>query len=139
MQENNLMPQKDIAQKVNLSTTAVHRRIKRLQQTGVIEKNVAVLNPEKVGNFITLILNVSLNDVHFRATDEAKKLFLSIPQVQQCFHVTGDAEFILVITLSSMSDYPALNRRLFENNPNIKGLRTYVSIDSVKTGHHLEI
>lgn len=137
LQKDNLTPQKEIAEQVNLSTTAVHRRIKRLTALGVIQKNVAVVNPDKVGHTVTLIVEIALNDVHFRMTDEAKKIFLSIPQIQQCYQVTGDADFILIITLQTMAQYTELNRQLFETNPNIKGVKTFVSISQVKTGQEL--
>nr|WP_262512423.1 Lrp/AsnC ligand binding domain-containing protein [Dyadobacter luteus] len=75
--------------------------------------------------------------MHFRMTDEAKKIFLSIPQIQQCYQVTGDADFILIITLQTMAQYTELNRQLFETNPNIKGVKTFVSISQVKTGQEL--
>jgi Lrp/AsnC family leucine-responsive transcriptional regulator len=137
LQKDNLTPQKEIAEQVNLSTTAVHRRIKRLNALGVIQQNVAIVNPEKVGHTVTLIVEIALNDVHFRMTDEAKKIFLSIPQIQQCYQVTGDADFILIITLQTMAQYTELNRQLFETNPNIKGVKTFVSISQVKTGQEL--
>ncbi|REA55427.1 AsnC family transcriptional regulator [Dyadobacter luteus] len=137
LQKDNLTPQKEIAEQVNLSTTAVHRRIKRLTALGVIQQNVAIVNPEKVGHTVTLIVEIALNDVHFRMTDEAKKIFLSIPQIQQCYQVTGDADFILIITLQTMAQYTELNRQLFETNPNIKGVKTFVSISQVKTGQEL--
>lgn len=137
LQKDNLTPQKEIAEQVNLSTTAVHRRIKRLTALGVIQKNVAVVNPDKVGHTVTLIVEIALNDVHFRMTDEAKKIFMSIPQIQQCYQVTGDADFILIITLQTMAQYTELNRQLFETNPNIKGVKTFVSISQVKTGQEL--
>lgn len=137
LQKDNLTPQKEIAEQVNLSTTAVHRRIKRLTALGVIQQNVAIVNPEKVGHTVTLIVEIALNDVHFRMTDEAKRIFLSIPQIQQCYQVTGDADFILIITLQTMAQYTELNRQLFETNPNIKGVKTFVSISQVKTGQEL--
>lgn len=137
LQKDNLTPQKEIAEQVNLSTTAVHRRIKRLNALGVIQQNVAIVNPEKVGHTVTLIVEIALNDVHFRMTDEAKKIFLSIPQIQQCYQVTGDADFILIITLQTMAQYTELNRQLFETNPNIKDVKTFVSISQVKTGQEL--
>ena len=62
------------------------------------------------------------------------KVQLSGPEVQQCYYVTGDADFMLVITVATMAEYEALARRLFDDNKNVKWFRTIVVMDRVKAG-----
>ncbi|TGR95743.1 Lrp/AsnC family transcriptional regulator, partial [Mesorhizobium sp. M2E.F.Ca.ET.209.01.1.1] len=57
-----------------------------------------------------------------------------VPQVQQCYYVTGEADFILVVTVATMADYETLTRRLFFANNNVKRFRTFVAMDRVKVG-----
>ncbi len=66
--------------------------------------------------------------------DAVKREFASAPEVQQCYYVTGEADFVLVIVVPTMTDYEALTRRLFFGNDNVKRFRTLVAMDRVKVG-----
>ncbi|MFL5163523.1 MAG: Lrp/AsnC ligand binding domain-containing protein, partial [Microvirga sp.] len=66
--------------------------------------------------------------------DAAKREFTSVPEVQQCYYVTGEADFVLVVVVSTMTAYEALTRRLFFGNNNVKRFRTFVAMDRVKVG-----
>lgn len=134
LQKNNLMPQRDIGKAVHLSAAAVQRRIKRMQESGVIMGNIAVADPLRVGSFITLLVEVILDSEQLAQIDKAKKSFIQAPEVQQCYYVTGAVDFLLVIVVASMADYEALTRKLFFDNHNVKRFNTFVSMDRVKAG-----
>jgi len=134
LQKDNTTPQRTIGEAVNLSAPAVQRRIKRLEETGVIEANVAVVNPAKVGQPITIFVEVEVISETTELIDLAKTEFSAAPEVQQCYYVTGEADFILVIVVPTMTDYEALARRLFFGNNNVKKFRTFVAMDRVKVG-----
>lgn len=59
---------------------------------------------------------------------------LGIPTVQKCYYVTGDADFVLIVTVDSMSGYDALTRRLFFANHNVRRFRALVVMDRIKAG-----
>lgn len=132
LQRDNKTSQRKIAEQVNLSAPAVQRRIKRLEETGVIQANVAVVDPAKVGQPIVLFVQVAMESERIDLYETAKKSFISAPEVQQCYYVTGDADFMLVVSVRAMSDYEALTRRLFFENNNVKHFRTFVAMDRVK-------
>jgi Lrp/AsnC family leucine-responsive transcriptional regulator len=132
LQRNNLTSQRDIAQQVNLSPAAVHRRIQRLQETGIISRQAAVLVPEKVGRPITLIVEVSVESERIEALSDLKRVFAAAPEVQQCYYVTGDGDFVLIITARDMTEYEQLTQRLFFGQKNVKRFRTSVAMDRVK-------
>ena len=132
LQKNNSTPLREISAKVNLSAAAVQRRIKRLEEDGTICANTAVLDPAHIGRPITIIAEVELISETAELIDAAKKGFSDIPEVQQCYYVTGEADFVLVITVASMADYEALTRRLFLGNTNVRRFRTSVALDRVK-------
>lgn len=134
LQKDNTTPQRTIGEAVNLSAPAVQRRIKRLEETGVIEANVAVVNPAKVGQPITIFVEVEVISETADLIDAAKKEFSTVPEVQQCYYVTGEADFILVIVVPTMTAYEALARRLFFGNNNVKKFRTFIAMDRVKVG-----
>lgn len=132
LQQNNTTPLRAIAEQVNLSTASVQRRIKRLEDLGVIKANAAIIAPDKIGQNITIIVEV--HAAHSQVSDmkELKKCF-SGPEIQQCYYVTGEADFMLVLTVANMAEYEAISGRLFYNNPSVKWFRTIVVMDSVKT------
>ena len=125
LQVDNTTPLRVIGEQVNLSTAATQRRIRRLEERGVIQGNTAVIDPESVGRPITIMVEVQAERT--RSADlDAMKAELSGPEIQQCYYVTGDADFMLVLTVASMADYETLARRLFYENPNVKLFKTIV-------------
>ena len=134
LQADNTTPQRAIAQAVNLSAPAVQRRIQRLKDSGVIRANVAVLDPVKVGKPLTIVLEVHLDNERPDRTAPLCARIAAEDAVQQCYSVTGEADYLLVVNVASMADYEALTRRLFEGDDNIKRFRTSVALASLKTG-----
>jgi len=131
---DNRMPQRLIAKAVGLSAPAVQRRIRRLEGGGVIQANVAVIDPLLVGQAITLLVEVEMASERKQVLDAAKRSFAAAEEVQQCYYVTGEADFVLVVTVRSMADYEVLTKRLFFANNNVKRFRTFVAMDRVKVG-----
>ena len=134
LQKDNTTPQRLIGEAVNLSAPAVQRRIKRMEETGVIRANVALVDPARVGHPITIFVEVEVESERAELIDAAKRGFAQVSEVQQCYYVTGEADFILVVTVATMADYEALTRRLFFENNNVKRFRTFVAMDRVKVG-----
>jgi DNA-binding Lrp family transcriptional regulator len=134
LQRDNAIPQRVIGEAVHLSAPAVQRRIRRMEEAGIIRANVAVVDPTKVGQAITIFVEVEVISETAELIDAAKREFASIPEVQQCYYVTGEADFVLVVVVPTMADYEALTRRLFFGNNNVKRFRTFVAMDCVKVG-----
>lgn len=139
LQKDNSTPLREISARVNLSAPAVQRRIKRLEESRTIRSNVALLDPAHVGRPITIITEVELISETADLIDAAKLGFSQVPEVQQCYYVTGEADFVLVMTVASMADYEALTRRLFFGNNNVKRFRTLVALDRVKAGMEIPL
>jgi DNA-binding Lrp family transcriptional regulator len=139
LQKDNTVPQRSIGQQVNLSAPAVQRRIKRLQASGVIEANIAVVDPAAVALPITVIVEVQIADERYDLINAIKQSFEQAPEVQQCYQVTGEADFVLVVVVASMSEYQALCRRLFHDNPNVTKFKSLVTMDRVKVGLSLPL
>lgn len=132
LQRDNKTPQRAIADAIGLSAPAVQRRVKRLEDSGVIVANVAIVDPSRVGKAITVFVEVEMNSEFSDMHDQAKRAFNDAPEVQQCYYVTGEVDFILLVTVSTMAEYEALTRRLFFGNNNIKRFRSFVAMDRVK-------
>ena len=134
LQKDNSIPQRLIGEKVNLSAPAVQRRIRRMEAQGVIAANLAVVEPSALGHPITIFVEVELVSETAPDIDAAKRAFLAAPEVQQCYYVTGEVDFMLVVLVPSMAAYEALTRRLFFADPNIRKFRSFVAMDRVKVG-----
>lgn len=139
LQVNNATPQREIGAAVNLSAPAVQRRIKRMEDEGVIAANVVQIAPEAVGLPITIFVGVELVSETLADIDTMKRRFRDAPEVQQCHYVTGEADFVLVVIVASMTAYEDFTRRMFFQNGNVKKFRTLVSMDPVKRGSALNI
>ena len=133
LQVNNATPQRVIAEQVNLSAAAVQRRVRRLEDTGVITANVAVVDPAALGQAITVFVQIELASESAAEIAAAKRRFLAASEVQQCYYVTGDFDFLLVVLVPTMSAYEGLTQRLFFQDSNVRKFKTIVAMDRVKT------
>ncbi len=140
IQENNQLTTEQIADRVGLSATACQRRLKRLRAEGAILADVSLISPEAAGPQVTLIVLVSLEREQMDLLDAFKRSVATHPEVTQCYYVTGDADFILIVRVSSMEDYGRFTERAFFGDKNIKTFRTYTSMQTVKfaTKMHLK-
>ncbi|SMX29241.1 Leucine-responsive regulatory protein [Pelagimonas phthalicica] len=123
-----------LAQECHLSVPSVQRRLKRLRENGVIQKEVAVLDQNRFDYKMTFIVLVELERESLQQLDLFRKRARNEPLVQQCYYVTGEADFILICTAHDMQDFEELTHRLFFENSNVRRFRTSVVMDRTKTG-----
>lgn len=134
VQQDARMPQAALGVEVNLSTAAVNRRLKQLSDHGVIRHYTAVVDPAAVGYPLTVIVGVEAESERIDLLDDTKRTFAACPQVQQCYYVTGDWDFILILAVRDMEHYNALTRQLFFASNNVKRFKTFVAMSRVKVG-----
>ncbi|MFT4172125.1 MAG: Lrp/AsnC family transcriptional regulator [Rhodocyclaceae bacterium] len=134
LQRDNATPQRVIAEAVSLSAPAVQRRIRRLQESGVIRANVSLLDPDKVGLPLTILIAVQV--VSERVADVApfQRRLQEESAVQQCYTVAGETDYVLIVSVKSMQAYEELTNRLFGDDDNIKHFRTSVALKRLKVG-----
>lgn len=134
MQDSNLVPAHQVAHAIGLSASAVQRRIRRLRETGVIAADVSVIEPRSVGRPMTFVVEVEMERERGDLIDAFRRQMRASPEIQQCYYVTGEADFILIVTAADMADYERTTRQLFFDNPNVRRFRTSVVMDRVKVG-----
>lgn len=139
IQRNNRLTSEELGERVNLSPSACQRRLKRLRAEKIIEAEVAIISPKKLGRSMTMIVLVSLERERADIIDKFKRSVRDKREVMIGFYVTGDADFILVVTAKDMEDYETFTRRFFYENPDIKGFKTMVVMDRVKAGFEFPI
>ncbi len=134
VQRDAQIPQSELGARVNLSTAAVNRRLRRLADEGVIDRYAAIVSPEKTGHPITVVANVEVESEQIDLLDAMKRTFACCPQVQQCYYVAGEWDFVLILAVRDMEHYTDLTRQLFFSNNNVKRFKTLVSMSRVKVG-----
>lgn len=128
-----------LADETGLSPASVQRRLRRLREGGVIAREVAVIDPLAVGLGMSFIVMVELERDRIDQLDAFRRKALREPHVQQCYYVTGEADFALVCVTRDMADFEALTRRLFFGDENVRRFRTSVVMGRTKVGLTLPI
>lgn len=118
----------ELAAAAHVSPATGLRRVKRLVDEGVIERRVAVLDPERIGAGLTVLAEVTLD----RQGDEHLVAFevraVAEAGVQQCYRVSPGPDFVLVLWVPDMAGYQALVQRLFTEDANVRNVKAYFSI-----------
>ena len=139
IQRNNRLTAAQLAERVCLSPSAVQRRLHRLRERKVIEAEVAIVSPEALGQSLTAIVEVTLDTDRPKVVEEFQRAIQTAPQVMQAYYVTGNADYILVITARNMADYEAFVRRFLSKRPHVKHFRTSMVMRRVKWGMTLPL
>lgn len=132
LRRDNHTSQRVIAERVNLSPAAVQRRIAAMENNGTIIANVAIVSPTIDGPRITIVVEAHMINDRSEVVEPAKKLFRETPEVQQCYYVTGNGGFILIMSVPDMTRYELLARILFADNDAVSTFRTLVVLDTIK-------
>ena len=132
IQKDAKTPQRQISEAVNLSPSAVNRRIAAMEKASVILRHSAVADPAKLGRPITIIVEVSVENERVVQLDAVRKRFTDCAAVQQVYYVTGEVDFVLIMTVVDMAEYEALTRALFFAEGNVKRFRTLVVMDRAR-------
>lgn len=117
-----------LAEKVGLSAPACYRRIRRLRETGVIEREIAVVRPRTLGWPLSMIVLVTLERETADTVSEMFEIFRREPEVMEAWNVTGDHDFAVRIIARDMESYDDLVRRLFSADERVRTFETLVVI-----------
>jgi Lrp/AsnC family transcriptional regulator, leucine-responsive regulatory protein len=132
VQDDARTPQAALGTRVGLSAAAVNRRLRRLTDAGIITGIRALLAPERLDHPLTVIAQVEVASEQPDALDAMRRSFTDCAQVQQCYYVTGEWDFVLVLVVRDMDQYTALTRELFFASNNVKRFKTLVVMNRAK-------
>jgi Lrp/AsnC family transcriptional regulator, leucine-responsive regulatory protein len=105
LQQNARITVKEIAEKIHLSTTPVHERIKRMEETGIIKQYVTIVDNAKVNKGLTVISYVSLKQHGKNAGAKFIKTIQGLNEVIECFSISGEFDFMLKVVCEDMNTY----------------------------------
>lgn len=132
LQEDASRTNNELAALVHASPPTCLRRVRRLIDAGVIERQVALLAPEKVGAGLTAIVEITLDHQGAERMDEFEALAGQDAAVMQCYRVSPGPDFVLVVQVADMPAYHALAHRLFAAHANVRNVRSFFSIHRSK-------
>ena len=128
-----------LSEAVPLSPSAIQRRLRRMREGGVIERDISVVDPRKVGRPTFFIVALEVERERPELLIELKQWLSAEEHIQQVFYVTGEADFILVVTAPDIESYDALMSRLVSKNPNVRRFTTNIALGVVKRGLKIAI
>jgi Lrp/AsnC family leucine-responsive transcriptional regulator len=132
LQEDNQVTNLALAERVGLSPPPCLRRVRRLRELGVIARDVALVDPAKVGQGIIAFVGVELDRQRADALTGFEHKISAEPGVQQCYFVSGEIDYLLLVTCPDMESYNAFARRVLASEHNIKRFRTSFCLARVK-------
>jgi len=104
VQRDATLSQQELGERVHLSAAAVNRRLKKLAEDGVIRSTVCLVDPERLGYALTIIAEVEVESERLDLLDAMKRSFPACPQVQQCYYVAGECDFVLVFLVGTSNN-----------------------------------
>jgi Lrp/AsnC family transcriptional regulator len=128
-----------IADQVGLSVNPCWRRIRQMEAAGVIQRRVAVVNPEKVGLGLTVYVRVKTRE---HSADWAKKLnevIRAMPEILECHRIGGDVDYLLKIVVEDMAGYDRIYKELIARVPSLADVSALFSMERLKSATALPI
>ncbi|MEI6585395.1 MAG: Lrp/AsnC family transcriptional regulator [Sediminibacterium sp.] len=137
LQQNARATVKEIAEKIHLSTTPVHERIKRLEETGVIKQYATLLDHTKVRKGLMVICYVSLKQHNKNAGAKFIKSIQEMNEVIECYNISGEFDFMLKVVAESMDDYYNFHVNKLSQAENIGHVQSVFVMGIIKQTHVL--
>jgi Lrp/AsnC family transcriptional regulator, leucine-responsive regulatory protein len=136
MQSDAALSNQALAERVHISPPTCLRRVKRLKNAGLIEREIAILNPDKLaqitGHGLTAIVEITLDrqgDEHLSAFEQRVNTDAA---VQQCYRTSPGPDLVLVVHVRDMPAYLALGQRLFTSDANVRNVKAFFSVKRSK-------
>jgi Lrp/AsnC family leucine-responsive transcriptional regulator len=139
LQNDASLTNQELAERVHTSPPTCLRRVRRLTELGVIEKQVAILDPGKLGSTLTALIEVTLDVQAAERIEEFEARMQAEPAVLQCYRVSPGPDFLLIAQVKDMPAYHALVHRAFTAQANVRNVRTFFSVHRAKFETRLAI
>ncbi len=134
LQDDATLPLKTVAERVHISIATAQRRIQSLISNGIITKQVAIVDPNKVGYGLTAVVMIEMSRSNNSMQHRFERLMHAQPQVMSCYEVSGDADFMLMINAKNMNDYHQFTRNLLTYENNVRRFTSQFVMNFTKSG-----
>lgn len=139
VQEDNRITIKQMAADLNLSTTPIFERLRKLEQKGYISRQVAILNPASLDLKLTAFINISIGKHSSDGLNAFADQVIVFPEVLECYHVSGQSDFVIKVVVRDMEAYNRFLLDKISTVPNISKIETSFALSSRKVSTALPI
>lgn len=139
LQDNARLTTKEVAAHVNLSTTPVFERIRRLEQRGYIRRYIAVLDAEKLNQGFVVFCSVKMRRIGKDVAENFSRVVRSIPEVTECYNISGGYDYLLKIHAPNMKYYQEFVLNVLGNIDELGSLESTFVMDELKHDYGLHI
>jgi len=134
VQQDSAQTAERLAEQIGLSPSAIQRRLKRMREQGVIQRDIAVVEPRAVGRPTFFVVSLEVERERPELLAQLRDWIARRAEIQQAFYVTGETDYVLVITASDTEAFDELMSRLVKENPNVRRFTTNVVLGLLKQG-----
>lgn len=131
LQKSGRMSNAELADKINLSASACHRRVQRLETDGVIKNYVAMLDPRAVGRRTTVFVEISLSGQADETLAAFEREVARVPDVLECHLMAGTADYLLKVVAADTDDYARIHRQHLARLPGVAKLQSSFALRTV--------
>jgi Lrp/AsnC family transcriptional regulator len=139
LQVNPELSAADLASSVGLSHTPCWRRLKRLEQSGIIRGREIILDPVALGLTVIVFAEVRLKQHDENTLEDFEQIACRRPEILECFSMTGDSDYLLRIVVRSVEDYETFLKKVLLHLPGVTSVNSRFALKSVKLTSRLPI
>ncbi len=132
LQHDASITNQELAERVHASPPTCMRRVRRLVDSGIIQKQVAIVDPAKIANTLTALLEITLDVQSAESLQQFEQAVAQEDAILQCYRVSSGPDFVLIAQVVDMPAYHALVHRAFTAQANVRNVRTFFSIHRSK-------
>jgi DNA-binding Lrp family transcriptional regulator len=136
LQDDASLSNQALAERVHVSPPTCLRRVKRLRDAGLIEREIALLSPDKLaavlGHGLTALVEITLDRQGVEQLQAFEARVVLDDAVQQCYRVSPGPDFVLVVHVANMPQYLALSQQLFTSDANVRNVKAFFSAKRAK-------
>lgn len=132
LQGSGRMSNADLSERINLSASACHRRVQRLETEGWIDGYVALVNPRKVARQTTVFVEITLSGQADEVLDAFEKAVARVPDVLECHLMAGSADYLLKVVASDTEDFARIHRRSLATLPGVLQIQSSFALRTVR-------
>lgn len=132
LQGNSRLTTKELATLVNLSTTPVYDRVKKLEKEGFIKKYVAILDYEKLNRGFGVYCSIKLKQINPKIANEFTRFIAEIPEVVECYNISGEYDYLLKVQAPDMKYYQSFLINSLGRFDHIGGIHSVFIMDEIK-------
>ncbi|WFU31387.1 Lrp/AsnC family transcriptional regulator [Bradyrhizobium brasilense] len=132
LQKNNRLSFAELADLIGSSPASCMRRVNKLRSAGVIVADISLVDPKALGKSLTVVVTVELDRERLDLVDDFKRAMRAAQEVSQCYMVTGNADFVLIVAVEDVEAFDVFIKTKLYTNPNVRKFQSMITLDRVK-------